>query len=282
MILKKDIGSILSATYDKVNMICNPLFKSTPISYFSYAKMYDNGEMMFFNTQPDLAAKLFNDGYYASLDELNLFCSLGLKSTLMSTNLPLPIDIKSSAEKYKGMNFAAAELSLNYGYFIVDRGIDNYRICGFGTHVEKFSIVNFYLNAYPLLEKFIHYFEHHAKELIENNTQSDRIYLDKYLQKLDLNVDGDIPFVVPQLDVLAKSSVQTSLDRDVFTQREKECMNLIAQGYTMKNAALKLGISHRTVEQHLRNIKEKHGLSTKNHLVDFWYMYRHDKDVGGQ
>lgn len=272
MIQSKDIRTILSSRHDRISKICHPLFKSTPISYFSYAKMYDNGEMMFFNTQPDLAANLFNNGYYASLEELNLFRSLGLKSTLMSRNLPLPIDVKSSVEKYNGMNHYAAELSLVYGYFIVDRDVDSYRICGFGTHVDKASIVNFYMNAYLLFEKFIKHFEQHACELIEECDNEDRIYLENYHQKLNFNENVDYSFVVPELDFSAKLSENFGSGGEVFTQREKECMSLIAQGYTMKNAALKLGISHRTVEQHLRNIKEKHGLSTKNHLVDFWYM----------
>ena len=62
----------------------------------------------------------------------------------------------------------------------------------------------------------------------------------------------------------------------MITGREKECMSLIAQGYTMKNAAKKLCISHRTVEQHLRNVKDKLGLNTKNQLVEAWHLYGGD------
>lgn len=56
-----------------------------------------------------------------------------------------------------------------------------------------------------------------------------------------------------------------------LTQREIECLNLVAHGSTMKMIARKLDISPRTVEQHLRNIKEKFEVNTKSQLVELWY-----------
>lgn len=55
------------------------------------------------------------------------------------------------------------------------------------------------------------------------------------------------------------------------TKRELNCLALIAKGYTMKGVALRLNISPRTVETHLRNLKEKFGFSSKNQLVSLWY-----------
>lgn len=56
-----------------------------------------------------------------------------------------------------------------------------------------------------------------------------------------------------------------------ITDRELNCLALIAKGYTMKAVALRLEISPRTVEMHLQNIKEKFGFSTKNQLVSLWH-----------
>lgn len=274
---KKDIKKIMSSTQDQVLKICFDLFKSTPISFFSYAKMYDTGHMIFFNTDPDSTEKLVSHGYYATLDELNLFHSFGLKTTLMSPKLPLPLGVKASAEKYSGMVSVAAELSLFYRYFVIDRGVDHYRVCGFGTHIEKSSIITFYLNALPMFERFINYFEYQAKEMIEEYNQKDLISLAKYHQKIVVNENADTTFLIPQLSFNVEYDRRADFQSKMFTLREQECLGLIAQGYTMKSAARRLGVSHRTVEQHLRNIKEKFCVNTKNELLDIWYRSRADK-----
>lgn len=271
---KKDIKKIMSYTQDKVSCISYDLFKSTPISFFSYAKMYDSGNMVFFNTDSESTEKLVSHGYYATLEELNLFHSFGLKTTLMSPRLPLPLGVKASAEKYSGMVSVAAELSLFYRYFVIDRGADHYRVCGFGTHINKSSIITFYLNALPLFERFIRYFESQARDMIDEYCPNDLICLDKYHEKIIVNENADTSFLIPQLNFNFRYGYENNLDRKVLTVRECECLGLIAQGYTMKSASRKLNISHRTVEQHLRNIKEKFRVNTKNELLDIWYQYR--------
>jgi DNA-binding CsgD family transcriptional regulator len=62
-------------------------------------------------------------------------------------------------------------------------------------------------------------------------------------------------------------------DMMLITSRELECLSLTAQGYTMKYTARKLEISPRTVELHLRNIKDRYGLTSKNQLVKLWHNY---------
>ncbi len=49
---------------------------------------------------------------------------------------------------------------------------------------------------------------------------------------------------------------------EVLTQREQEVLGCIASGESNKTAALLLGISENTLEQHLRNIYHK--LKVKN------------------
>ncbi len=58
-----------------------------------------------------------------------------------------------------------------------------------------------------------------------------------------------------------------------LTTREYQCLALLAKGYTMKMIALEYSISPRTVEQHIRNIKEKTDLRTKQELLRAWHHY---------
>ncbi len=278
-VVVNDIAQVVSLNQDKVSKICYSLFKKTPISYFTYARIYDSGELMIFCTEPYLAEKLFNAGCNVSFNELNLLNSNGFKSALMSPNLPLPLVAQVSAEKYGNMIELAAEMSLYYSFFILDRGIDNYRLCSFRTRIDKSSIVNFYMNATPLLCRFISYFEHHAQDLIEGYSKSDLIYLDQYSQKIHgVNSQFEPSIEIPRMDFSIKTVGNSGYEVKGFTSREEECLRLIAQGFTMKNTARQLAISHRTVEQHLRNIKDKLGLSTKNQLMEIWHEYTKNKN----
>lgn len=273
----KSIKKIADMNQNDVCRICHPLFKKTPLHFFSYAIMYDSGEMMYFSTHPELADRLFVNGIYSSFEELNLFNSFGMRSTLLSPNLQLPLG-GVSADKYREMISTAADASLHYGLFIVDRFSSYYRICGFGSHTYDISMINFYINAFPQLEKFIPYFEKVASHLIDKYEESDLVFLDLYHNiAIQTAMDEMGSIMVPQLDFLRGRKYQANGGViDLFTSRERECLDLIAQGFTMKNAARKLDISHRTVEQHLRNVKDKFGLNTKNQLVELWHEYRGD------
>jgi len=52
-----------------------------------------------------------------------------------------------------------------------------------------------------------------------------------------------------------------------FTQRELECLNYLVKGASAYDAALKLGLSKRTVEFYIRNIKEKIGINKMTEVV---------------
>lgn len=49
--------------------------------------------------------------------------------------------------------------------------------------------------------------------------------------------------------------------------REMECLSYLARGYSAKEVAKILGVSSRTVEYHLQNIKLKTGLRYKSDII---------------
>jgi DNA-binding CsgD family transcriptional regulator len=53
-----------------------------------------------------------------------------------------------------------------------------------------------------------------------------------------------------------------------LTKREIECLSYITKGYTAKQIAQVLGISYRTVEEYIANIKEKTGATSKAQLIE--------------
>jgi DNA-binding CsgD family transcriptional regulator len=53
-----------------------------------------------------------------------------------------------------------------------------------------------------------------------------------------------------------------------FSKREAECMIHLLRGKTVKQTAQKIGLSQRTVEYYLKNIKKKVGCRTKIELIE--------------
>lgn len=53
-----------------------------------------------------------------------------------------------------------------------------------------------------------------------------------------------------------------------LTRREMDCFRLTMKGYTAKKIARELGISHRTVEEYLVNIRKKMGAGSKAELLE--------------
>src|SRR3990172_10715681 len=57
--------------------------------------------------------------------------------------------------------------------------------------------------------------------------------------------------------------------RPRLTPREKQILNLVAEGYSSKEIAERLGVSPSTVHSHRTNLMQKLGLSTRHELVQY-------------
>ncbi len=68
---------------------------------------------------------------------------------------------------------------------------------------------------------------------------------------------------------LGKESLSSHEPYDLLTDREKQVLKLIAEGYTHKEVAEMLSISPKTVMAHQTNLCEKLGLSSKADIIKF-------------
>lgn len=260
---------MLSADYDVLCGICHPLFKVTPLNYFDYVRYYDDGRVVAFSTSVDFSIYTLSEFLLPTLNELQFFSNLGHKVSFLSTTSPLPIglDDKNSEKYLKNIEYAS-DHKVYHRMYITDRKDNYFTTSGFGVKKDSKSILNFHINSVNFLQRFIRYFEVKSSEIFSRSLKNFNIILPKYHEELDLS---EIGIVLPSTKVESYNFLDSCNSEQNITPKEQECLGLIAQGYTMKLAALKMQISHRTVEQHLRNIKDKFGLHTKNQLVDLWH-----------
>ena len=81
-------------------------------------------------------------------------------------------------------------------------------------------------------------------------------------------------YISPSIsDVVVQSYVHGSVEEDsafsVLTRREREVLQLLAEGKTTKQAALRLYISPKTVEAHRLNIMNKLGIDNIAELTKY-------------
>jgi DNA-binding CsgD family transcriptional regulator len=66
---------------------------------------------------------------------------------------------------------------------------------------------------------------------------------------------------------------QSVINNIVLSKREKQCMHYLMRGKTAKAIANHLGLSTRTVENYIENIKSKFGVSSKSELIDLAHSH---------
>ena len=79
----------------------------------------------------------------------------------------------------------------------------------------------------------------------------DRVYISESL----------LPMVVEDYVSLLSKGAPRPADMEM-TQREREILQLVAEGHSTRSIARRLSISHKTVETHRRNIMRKAGVDT--------------------
>jgi DNA-binding NarL/FixJ family response regulator len=67
---------------------------------------------------------------------------------------------------------------------------------------------------------------------------------------------------------------ESRVNAQFFTEREREILNLIAEGYKSREIADDLNISVRTVEKYLYNLRRKTNLHSTSSLLDYAFEKR--------
>src|SRR5438876_12243963 len=89
------------------------------------------------------------------------------------------------------------------------------------------------------------------------------------LARFQYHSRGHAPFRVAEESPLPAATLPPARDRErsPLSQREREIVSLVAQGFKNKEMAEKMFISEQTVKNHLHNIFDKLGVSDRLELA---------------
>lgn len=147
--------------------------------------------------------------------------------------------------------------------FII-KGKHYYEVICFAFSVGHKDVINTIVNNLAAFKRFTSIFKDQARQLLQH-AENHRIMLPAHMIGLDFN---KVAFKSPVNDQLTEAQYQLQKTYNKhFTQRQIDILYYTARGKTANETALHLGLSPRTIEHYLINIKNKIGASSKSELI---------------
>lgn len=269
MILSSGEKKILYKRSEIVNELCKPLFEKTLIKYFDYQNLYGSGYARAFTSKPDFIQELSEAELYPRLSQLMMGLQGGLKVLFLSHDLKehkkksfIYTNTPQQQRFNDSVNLAREKQIHHRIYLLSKKSVsDNIIFIGFGIDQDNFdsvSLLEYYMNIMPTLNKFIRYFESQIN-MLDSFLQKEVMALDNFADiKIIHPTESKIGYNISlELPVSKKYSAIIDGRKITFTKREAECLSMYFQKYTAREVSKKLLISKRTVETHLSNIRRK-------------------------
>lgn len=255
--------------YKKIDQICKTLYQTTPITYFCYQRVYFDDRYTLLPTHPSMVDyfwknRLIQDLWLFSESARSISSGLYFWHMARLFSTPIQREIAHGVSK---------QIGLTEGIDIIERHHDFFDVYTFAS-----NDLNIYKVSISFLRQFIFYFKKEGYLLCRNAWE----------EKLDVsfNLPSQNNFSLPPTtwDNNLYNNDSFNLDKyylfsrsaDTFlTKREIDCLRQMANGKTSKEAALLLGISYRTVDKHIENIK----LRLECHSVREAIMIAHKENL---
>jgi len=239
-----------------LQQICQPLQK-LDITYFSHVRINNKNEFAAICNNPDFMAHYVKKKYYNAdihMASSDIFSHFVIWDTI------------ERCGKSKKMGIEALEFGIDHTFTIIEsnkRGNDYYH---FSTHIADKSFNQVYLRNFDLLQLFIRYF----KDKIGETKQLAKAYDITYtIDEHAVGYETKNAEVISQQRLKRKGFLECIGMIDIrLSSRENQCLYLTIRGKTAKQIAKILGISNRTVEEYLMNVKNKMGVASKAEVIE--------------
>jgi DNA-binding CsgD family transcriptional regulator len=256
----------------RIQAFCSSYLRSHKIHLYEYVRVYDDGSFLIFSNSEAVIEYLLQK-------EVVLPPVLGKASK----NAPQKLwYINEPSGPYSdAIQFFSQRLNANNCADLIRRFKGYTELSCFGSQYSYEQSVNHYLNHQTELEDFSNLFaremqkEISEKEKIKFKLPENMYALSRQNYKVD---DVVIPIqksVAPE--VLLESRIIALLNSyhlAEFSKQEKECLKCLFMGKSAKETADELGLSSRTVEHYLENIKNKLNCNRKSEIITHLLMSR--------
>lgn len=259
MDLNKNHISLRAST--DISQICGPL-QQLGINYFHFARIYNHNhttavlisdarwQKYVYQREQPAGTNLLEvpDGLYRWE---NIYPKTLLIDSQNEFNLYNAISLVKHAEKY-------------------------HDIYAFSSHKDQNVTLDFYINHFNLLEKFILYFHDRAKNLISEAVKPQNlIHIPHGMRIKDQSIDELVfqtledPFK-NYLKQITPTKFYLDNVNSYLTRREYDCLKFLSKNKTIGETATLLNISSRTVEQFIENAQNRIAAQSRRELINIY------------
>lgn len=249
--------------------ICKPL-KHLDITYFTHVRVDHQDNFSGISNNPEFAEHYLKNKYYNAdihMAKQNIF------------NEFVMWDVIELSGKTKTMDNDAKKFGVKHAFTIIEKDHDSKNFYHFANNSDSQLINQVYLANYDLLKLFILHFKEKINQSKLLSSAYDLTFgLDKKAEGYSIKSDNDLiihdknrnEFL--QAVSLNDNSYNLTLCASL-TIREKECLKHLVLGKSAREIAEILGLSKRTVEFYLANIKSKLYVNSKSKLIEIGIEY---------
>lgn len=232
-----------------IDEIIAPLKKFFGITSFVYQKQFSDGAETRLSNQPAWV-KYFFEKELHSQSVFEQSTQHYQQGKFLWINLP----------QHQVVLNEAREFNIDHGITFVYPQEDGCELFFLGTTRDKPEVMQLYINHLDLLEQFLVYFKEKAAFLIKQAHEQRISISDKKAQ-----IKNEL--YLPKFNREEFQKILQSNTLTLLSARERECLLLLQQGYTYKMIGNELGISSRTVETYVEQMKQKTGSYNKADLL---------------
>ncbi len=260
--MNKEAIEYYQSVSSRMEDFCKPLVEYLGITVFGYFKVYRDGSYIFISNRDQLTKE-----YISMVNSDFIYFQNYLENKNSNKLILWP-----SAPNTQGM-----QIFFNQGYWhgfnIVQQREDSNESFFFVSGNNNSQINQFYIKHANILENFTEHF----KTIFVNEIAKCELYKAKYKNGFNFYLPESImekePFDIQAF--LEAAGIDQGLIRVNgqsvrLTQRERQCLELMHKGHSLKGIGRELLISPRTIESHINNIKQKTGYHYKYDLIQLY------------
>jgi DNA-binding CsgD family transcriptional regulator len=258
--------------------LCQPLLSSTDIAACSYVRLYQDGGYFHLTSNSAIDEFMFVKSKGKFLFDVKLLDVLFVKEKLSGNKgnkmCLFTEDINDIGYWTKIYEEFNVKSSLN----IIEKRNGYYELFWFITRFGK-SMYSFYINHYDVLENFTLYFREKGADLlligeksrfIFTNSNPEYCKMVQYLTEAIGKEDKHIADLKANFK-LKRYPINGNYAKTYVTSRELECLYYLGQGFSCKEVSSILQIGSRTVETHLKHMKDKLGVYSNSQLLKIYH-----------
>lgn len=276
--LTKNIHSLLDFNnniHPKLIDVASPLTEVFDSTYFYYIKYFlNNKKRLILSTRIDCLQHFLTEQQLSTMK--SIFPSV--IEELFSTNRKFYLWAGSPSE---GTHQAFYEQDIWNGCTLYTKSDEFIEACGVATKRENEKIINKYVNHLDMFSRFVLYFKESFSDLIDK--PDNNILISSNLptsSNMIQNYTDDAFSNFLKRTQIKNYPILGESGNVRMTKREGEVMFYLSKGKSVKEVAIQLCISSRTVETYIENVKLKLCCNTRSKAIDlFFNYYNHNNEI---